>query len=202
MKSVYPYPFSKLIKLLQKLPGIGPKTAERLAFYLIRAPEEEVRSLSCALAELHQKVIFCKRCFNLSEEELCNICKDTTRDNSILCVVATWEDLFAIEASNVFNGKYHILGGLLSPIDGIGPDELNIKKLLDRLAEENVKEIIIATSFNLAGEATATYIQELLKDYPVKVTRLASGIPTGAELGYVDEYTLGKALEGRHLLSL
>ncbi len=186
-----------LINELVKMPGIGPRTAERLAFYVLKIPKEQARLLSDAIVSLKDNVTFCKTCFNLSEDETCRVCSDFTRDTSLICVVEEPKDIIAIEKTHGYKGLYHVLLGALSPLDGIGPDDLKIKELISRIRSASVKEIIIATSSNTEGEATALYLTKLIKPLGVKLTRIAYGIPVGSNLDYTDQATLAKALEGR-----
>ena len=187
----------RLINELKKLPGIGRKTAQRLTFFILSIPKNEAISLARAIVNLKERTKLCKVCFNVSDEEICNICKDERRDISIICVVENSWDVIALEKSNRFKGLYHVLGGALSPIDNIGPDDIRIKELLDRIKNNRVKEVIVATNPNIQGDATAIYISKLLNPLGVKVTRIARGLPVGGDLEYADEVTLGKALEGR-----
>lgn len=191
-----------LIDELGLLPGIGPKGAQRIAFYLLAADPADVRRLSTALVEVIEKVRFCRICGNVAEQEECRICRDTRRDLSVLCVVEEPKDVAAIEKIREFRGRYHVLGGAISPIDGVGPDDLRIKELMTRLADGTVAELILATDPNLEGEATAAYLARLVKDMGLRVTRPASGLPVGGELEYADEVTLGRAFEGRRLLDV
>ncbi len=186
-----------LIDELGRLPGVGPKSAQRIAFYLLQADPVDVRRLVDALTTVKEKVRFCATCGNVSEEELCRICRDPRRDDSLICVVEESKDVIAIEKTREFRGKYHVLGGAISPIEGIGPDNLRIRELMMRLASGEIKELILATDPNLEGEATATYLARLVKGMGFKVTRLASGLPVGGDLEYADEVTLGRAFEGR-----
>ena len=186
-----------LIDALGKLPGIGPKSAQRLAFYFLQTDPISVENLARLLVEVKQKVKSCKTCGAVSETEICNLCNDTRRDQSSICVVEEAKDISAIEKTREFKGRYHVLGGVISPIDGIGPDQLRIKDLIKRVDVEKVQEIIIATNPNLEGEATAAYLVKVLEPAKVLVTRLASGLPVGGELEYADEVTLGRALKGR-----
>jgi recombination protein RecR len=194
----YPPSILKLIKSLSRLPGIGEKTAERLAMHILRAPRNEAEQLSSSIIEVKNKIKLCSLCFGLSDTEICNICSDRTRTSSILCVVEQPADMVAIEKSGAFAGLYHILEGVLSPMNGIGPDNLRIKELISRIAQGEIKEIILATNTNVEGEATAAYIAELVEKYRIKVTRIASGVPIGGDLKYVDQVTLKKAMETRH----
>ena len=186
-----------LIDELGRLPGVGPKSAQRIAFHIIQSDRVDVTRLSEILKTVKERVKFCTTCGNISEEELCRICKDPRRDNSSICVVEESKDVLAIEKTREFKGKYHVLGGAISPIDGIGPENLRIKELMTRLAQTQINEVIIATDPNLEGEATATYLTRLIKPLGVKVSRLASGLPVGGDLEYADEITLGRAFEGR-----
>ena len=186
-----------LIDELGRLPGVGPKSAQRIAFHIIQSDRVDVTRLTEILKTVKERVKFCTTCGNISEEELCRICKDPRRDNSSICVVEESKDVLAIEKTREFKGKYHVLGGAISPIDGIGPENLRIKELMTRLAQTQINEVIIATDPNLEGEATATYLTRLIKPLGVKVSRLASGLPVGGDLEYADEITLGRAFEGR-----
>jgi len=189
-----------LIDELGRLPGIGPKSAQRIAFHLLHADTAEVQKLADLLTEVKAQVKFCSICFNVSAEELCRVCRDARRDRTAICVVEESKDVIAIEKTREFSGRYHVLGGSLSPIDGIGPDDLRVKELLTRLADGVVTEVIIATDPNLEGEATASYLARLLTPIGVTVTRLASGLPVGGDLEYADEVTLGRAFHGRRTL--
>lgn len=186
-----------LIERLGKLPGIGPKSAQRIAFWILEAEKQDIDDLANSIVEAKQKIRFCNICFNVSEEDLCRICRDPRRDLKIICAVEESKDVIAIEKTREFKGKYHVLGGAISPIDGIGPENLRIRELMQRLAETQIAEVIIATDPNLEGEATATYLTRLIKPIGVKVSRLASGLPVGGDLEYADEVTLGRAFEGR-----
>jgi recombination protein RecR len=199
---VYEGVVQDLIDELGRLPGVGPKSAQRIAFYLLAADPADVRRLVHALTEVKDKVQFCGVCGNVSEQSECRICRDPRRDGSVLCVVEESKDVVAVERTREFRGRYHVLGGAISPIEGIGPDDLRVKELLTRLASDEVAEIIIATDPNLEGEATATYLARLLKPMGLRVTRLASGLPVGGDLEYADEVTLGRAFEGRRLLDV
>ena len=198
--SYYPASIQNLIKNISRLPGIGEKTAERLAMHILRAPRREVEQLSGSLREIKDKVRLCSMCFALSDTDVCNICTDRTRTSSILCVVEQPADMVAIEKSGSFSGLYHILQGVLSPMNGIGPDKIRIKELIARIAQGQVKEVVLATSTNVEGEATANYIAERLENYGVKATRIATGVPMGGDLKYVDQVTLKKAMESRHTI--
>lgn len=193
----YPASVILLIRHLSALPGIGPKTAERLALYLLKAPGEEVRSLAQSILTVKDRVRLCSRCFALSEGNLCPVCRDPERDAHFLCVVERPADMMAVEASGAFKGLYHILQGVLSPMDGIGPDDIRIRELISRIRTEEIREVILATGTAVEGEATAAYIAEILEKYPVRVTRIASGIPMGGDLKYIDQVTLRRALESR-----
>jgi recombination protein RecR len=186
-----------LIERLGKLPGIGPKSAQRIAFWILEAEKQDIDDLANSIVEAKQKIRFCNICFNVSEEDLCRICRDPRRDLKIICAVEESKDVIAIERTREFKGWYHVLGGAISPIDGVGPDDLRIKELLKRLADGVVVEVIVATDPNLEGEATATYLTRLLLPMGVSVSRLASGLPVGGDLEYADEVTLGRAFEGR-----
>ncbi|MBW1698715.1 MAG: recombination protein RecR [Deltaproteobacteria bacterium] len=195
--SYYPSTIRRLIKNFSRLPGIGEKTAERLAMHIIRAPQKEVQSLSQSLLETKEKVRLCRQCFALSDEELCDICKNPSRDDTLICVVEQPADMVAIERSGAFSGRYHILQGVLSPLDGVGPADIRINELISRVKTAAVKEVVIATSTTVEGEATASYIAQKLETLAVKVTRIASGVPMGGDLQYVDSVTLQKAMESR-----
>jgi len=189
-----------VIDELGRLPGIGPKSAQRLAFHLMKLPAEDVSRLTVAIDEMKSRVRFCERCFNVAEAELCPVCVDDRRDTSTLCVVEEPRDVVAVERTGGFAGRYHVLGGAISPIEGIGPDQLRVRELLSRLKEEGVSEVILATNPNIEGEATAMYLARLLEPLGVEVTKIASGLPVGGDLEYADELTLGRALEGRRKL--
>jgi recombination protein RecR len=199
---VYEGVVQNLIDELGRLPGVGPKSAQRIAFYLLAAPPADVKRLADALVEVKQRVRFCRVCGNVAEDEECRICRDTRRDSQIICVVEEPKDVVAIEKTREFRGRYHVLGGAISPIEGVGPDDLRVKELMRRLADGQVTEIILATDPNLEGEATATYLARLVKPMGITVTRLASGLPVGGDLEYADEVTLGRAFEGRRLLDV
>lgn len=186
-----------LIDELGRLPGVGPKSAQRIAFHVLQADPEEVQRLADVLTVVKQKVKFCTICFNVSEDEQCRICRDPRRDPSLLCVVEEYKDVVAIERTREFRGRYHVLGGAISPIDGIGPEQLHVRELMMRLADGTVTEVILATDPNLEGEATATYLTRMLAPLGMRVTRLASGLPVGGDLEYADEVTLGRAFAGR-----
>ena len=186
-----------LIDELGRLPGVGPKGAQRIAFHLLQTEEADVRRLAEVLIEVKARVKFCSICFNVSEDDQCRICRDPRRDQTVLCVVEEYKDVVAIERTREFKGRYHVLGGAISPIDGIGPEQLRVRELMMRLSDGTVTELILATDPNLEGEATATYLTRMLKDLDLTVTRLASGLPVGGDLEYADEVTLGRALAGR-----
>ena len=194
---MYATPLRELIDQLNKLPGIGPKSAQRLAFYLLKGNREDAEGLAQAIIRLKDKVKFCPVCYNVTDEPLCEYCADARRDDSMIVVVEEPRDIVAMERTGEFQGCYHVLGAAISPIDGIGPEDLRIKELLKRLEDGKVKEIIIATNPNLEGEATAMYLTKLIRPLNIKVTRLASGLPVGGDLEYADEVTLGSALRGR-----
>jgi recombination protein RecR len=194
---VYEGVVQDLIDELGRLPGVGPKSAQRIAFHLLQAEEPDVRRLAEVLIEVKARVKFCAVCFNVSEDELCRICRDPRRDQTMLCVVEEYKDVVAIERTREFKGRYHVLGGAISPIDGIGPEQLRVRELMMRLSDGTVTELILATDPNLEGEATATYLTRMLKDLDLTVTRLASGLPVGGDLEYADEVTLGRAMAGR-----
>lgn len=189
--------FERLIGALKRLPGVGPKQAERFAIHLLRAPRTEVETLVEALREAKAAMRLCVRCFDFADREVCKICSDPARDASILCVVEETQDLAAIDRSRSFNGLYHVLHGSLSPLDGIGPERLKAKELVERVKAGGVKEIVLATDPDTEGEATALYLAQILKPFPVKVTRIAHGVPLGGDLDYLDERTLSYALSGR-----
>ena len=201
MTSTLIEPVARLIESFSRLPGIGPKTAQRLTYHLLRAPETEARTLAAALVDVRDKVVFCDRCFNISDEPLCPICRDPARDGSRLCVVEEPLDVLALERTAEFRGVYHVLHGAISPIDGIGPDRLRIRELLDRVDEAAAAspftEVILATNPTLEGEATAMYLAERLEDVVGVVSRIARGLPVGGDLEYADEVTLIRALQGR-----
>jgi recombination protein RecR len=199
---LYEGPVQDLIDELGRLPGVGPKGAQRIAFYLLAADPTDVRRLVSALTEVKDKVRFCTICGNVSEEEQCRVCRDPRRDLSVICVVEEPKDVVAIERTREFRGRYHVLGGAISPIEGVGPDDLRIRELMTRLADGTVTELILATDPNLEGEATATYLARLVKPMDLTVTRLASGLPVGGDLEYADEVTLGRAFEGRRALEV
>lgn len=195
--SVYEGPIQDLIEELGRLPGIGPKSAQRLAFHLLQVDIADAERLANAIRAVKQRVRFCRRCFNVSEMEECRICRDARRDPTVLCVVEEPRDVLAIEKTNEFRGRYHVLGGAISPIDGVGPDQLRIRELMVRIGDEDVAEVVLATNPNIEGEATASYVSRLLKSMEVSVSRIASGLPVGGDLEYADEVTLGRAFAGR-----
>ncbi|MGQ0507026.1 MAG: recombination mediator RecR [Myxococcaceae bacterium] len=195
-----PDPLNRLVAQLAKLPGIGEKTAQRLAFHILRAPDGYARDLSVAIQEVVEKVRLCNRCFSLTDGELCGYCKDTRREDRTLCVVEGVADLLAVEKTREFKGRYHVLHGVLSPLEGIGPDQLRIRELLARLGEGNIEEVILATNPDLEGEATALYLTRLLKPMGLKVSRIAQGLPLGGDLEFADQATLARALSGRREL--
>ena len=191
----------ELIDELGRLPGVGPKSAQRIAFYLLQADEDQAKRLAEVLTEVKERVRFCEQCGNVAEAELCNICRDPRRSKASICVVEESKDVQAIERTREFKGLYNVLGGAISPIEGIGPDNLRIKELVSRLADPDIKEVIIATDPNLEGEATATYLTRMLSPMGITISRLASGLPVGGDLEYADEITLGRAFEGRRTVS-
>lgn len=194
---MYAGPVQTLIDELGRLPGIGPKSAQRIAFHLLKLPAEDAARLARAIEEAKAKVTFCTRCYNVSEGSECSICSDPRRDATVVCVVEEPRDIVAVEKTGEFKGRYHVLQGAISPIEGIGPEQLRVKELLIRLEPEGVTEVILATNPNIEGEATAMYLARLLKPLGFRVTRIASGLPVGGDLEYADEVTLGRALEGR-----
>ena len=198
--SYYPKSVRNLIRNLSRLPGIGEKTAERLTMHIIRAPRKEIEALAQSISEIKEKVRLCSRCFALSDAADCDICGNPARNESLLCVVEQPADMVAIEKSGAYCGRYHILQGVLSPMNGVGPNDIRIRELLDRVKEGAVKEVVLATSTSVEGEATADYLAQRLASLPVKVTRIASGVPMGGDLQYVDPVTLQRALETRHAL--
>ena len=194
---LYTPPIARLVEELCKLPGVGQKTAQRLAFHLLRVPAEEAFSLAEAIVDAREKVTFCTRCFNFAQGDLCEYCADTRRDPTLVCVVERPQDIVSVERTGEFRGLYHVLGGAISPIDGIGPDELKVRELLERVRKDGIQEVIVATNPRVEGEATAVYLANILKSLGVRATRIASGLPVGGDLEYADEVTLGRALEGR-----
>jgi len=195
--SAYAAPVQDLIDELGRLPGVGPKSAQRIAFHLLKLPKEDALRLARAITEVKDRVAFCRRCFNVCEGDECTICLDTRRDPTVVCVVEEPRDIVAVEKTGEFAGRYHVLQGAISPIEGVGPDQLRVKELLARLEPEGVAEVILCTNPNIEGEATAMYLSRLLQPLGLTVTRIASGLPVGGDLEYADELTLGRALEGR-----
>ena len=196
----YARPLARLIGELEKLPGIGPKSALRLAFHLLRAPQDEVEALAQAIREVKERVVACRVCFNFAEEELCPICRDARRDHGLLCVVAEPRDLMALERTHEYRGVYHVLGGVISPMEGIGPEHLRMRELVERIQTGEVREVILATNPTAEGDATALYVAWLLKPLGVTVSKIAFGLPVGGDLDYADQATLVRALEGRRPL--
>lgn len=194
---IYPKAIATLIEQFQKFPSVGPKSAQRMAFYLLRMPLSEVQKFAKSMVEAKENTRTCEICFNLSSSSPCEICSSERRDRSTICVVAETKDLIAIEKTNEYNGLYHVLQGLISPMDGIGADDIRIKELLNRLTDEGVKEVILALSPSVEGEATSLYLSKLIKPFGIKISRIAFGIPVGADLEYADEITIARALEGR-----
>jgi recombination protein RecR len=201
MSNIYEGIVQDLIDELAKLPGVGPKGATRIAFHLLATDSSDVTRLATVLAEVKDKIKFCRTCYNVAQDDLCRICADTRRDDTAICVVEEPKDVLAVERTREFRGRYHVLGGAISPIDGVGPDDLRVTELMTRLADGAIVEIILATDPNLEGEATATYLTRLISPLGIKVTRLASGLPVGGDLEYADEVTLGRAFEGRRQVS-
>ena len=197
MASVYTPPVQTLIDELGRLPGVGPKSAQRIAFHLLKLPAADVERLASAIHDAKERVRFCERCFNVAESTLCPICSDGRRDAKILCVVEESRDIVALERTGEFRGRYHVLLGCMNPLEGIGPEQLKIRELVDRLKDEPIEEIVICTNPNTEGEVTAMYLARLLEPLGLRVTRLASGLPVGGDLEYADELTLGRAFEGR-----
>ncbi|GAA3410102.1 recombination mediator RecR [Paenibacillus hodogayensis] len=197
----YPEPIAKLIDAFSRLPGVGPKTAGRLAFHVLRMKEDDVLDFAKSLVSVKRNLHYCSVCCNITDVDPCRICQDKTRDGSVICVVQEPKDLVALERMKDFHGYYHVLHGAISPMEGIGPDEIRIAELLKRLSDEKVQELILATNPNIEGESTAMYLSRLVKPFGLKVTRIAHGLPVGGDLEYADEVTLSKALEGRRELS-
>ncbi len=193
----YPEPVARLIEALQRLPGIGPKTAQRLTFFMLKRPIDEVRELADSLLAVKERIVSCSTCFNVTEQDPCRICSDPARDTGLLCVVEEPNDLLAMERTGEFKGRYHVLLGALSPLEGIGPDDLKVRELLARLDAGGASEVILATNPNVEGEATALYLAKLMRPLGVRITRIARGLPVGGDLEYADQVTLSKALEGR-----
>ena len=200
MAHTYTPPVQALIDELGRLPGIGPKSAQRIAFHLLKVSEDDANRLASAIRDAKARVRFCERCFNVSESELCGYCSDDRRDSSIICVVEESRDIVAVEKTGEYRGRYHVLLGAMSPLEGIGPEQLKIRELLNRLGPEGVEEVIVCTNPNTEGEVTAMYLARILKPLGLKVTRIASGLPVGGDLEYADELTLGRALEGRRAI--
>jgi recombination protein RecR len=198
--AAHPPAVARLIEALERLPGIGPKTAQRLAFHLLKQPAAQVRDLADALVEVKTHVVHCSACFNVTEADPCRICGDPGRDAALLCVVEEPNDLMAMERTGEYRGRYHVLLGALSPLDGIGPDELKVRELLARVEANHVREVILATNPNVEGDATALYLAKLLRPLGLRVTRIARGLPVGGDLEYADEVTLSRALEGRRVM--
>ena len=197
---MYAPPVQSLIDELGRLPGVGPKSAQRIAFHLLKLPDEDVFRLARSISEAKERVSFCRRCFNVCEGEQCGICLDPRRDTTLVCVVEEPRDVVAVEKTGEFRGRYHVLQGAISPLDGIGPDQIRVRELLTRLGDEEIAEVILCTNPNIEGEATAMYLARLLKPLGIRTTRIASGLPVGGDLEYADELTLGRALEGRRVL--
>jgi recombination protein RecR len=202
---MYEGPIQDLIEELGRLPGVGPKSAQRLAFHLLTVDRRDAERLANAIVAVKDRVRFCDRCSNVSEQEECRICRDARRDTTVLCIVEEPRDLMAIEKTGEFRGRYHVLGGAISPIDGVGPDQLNVQQLVARLGAEDISEVVLATNPNIEGEATASYLARMLKSMssaaqPIRVSRIASGLPVGGDLEYADEVTLGRAFAGRRAL--
>jgi recombination protein RecR len=196
VQDAYPESLDRVIRAFSRLPGIGPKTAQRLAFYLVKSPSGELEELLRALEDMRRKIRFCKRCGFFSEEDLCRICQDASRDAHILCVVERPQDVFALERAG-FRGRYHVLQGVLSPLSGIGPEDIRIPQLFERIQKEHIEEVILALNPSVDGEATALFLAQKLSAFPVKVTLIARGLPSGGDLEFADEVTLAQALEGR-----
>jgi recombination protein RecR len=194
---MYEGPIQELIDELARLPGVGPKSAQRLAFWLVKATPEDAKRLAASIVQAKDRIAFCRECGNVADGDLCRVCRDESRDRTLLCVVEEPKDAATIEKASLHKGRYHILGGAISPLDGIGPDDLRVQELLDRVERDHVTEVILATNPNLEGNATAMYVAALLKPAGIRVTRLASGLPVGGDLEYADEVTLSQALEGR-----
>ncbi len=196
----YTKPLAQLIEFFQKFPGIGPKSAQRMAFHLLKMPMHEVERFSQVMVSAKENIHYCNICFNMSASNPCEICSDSKRDKSVICVVAETKDLIAIEKTREYKGVYHVLQGTLSPLDGIGVEDIRIKELLTRAADENIQEVILALSPSVEGEATSMYITKLLKPFNIKISRIAFGLPIGSDLEYADEITLAKAIEGRRII--
>ncbi len=196
----YTKPLAQLIEFFQKFPGIGPKSAQRMAFHLLKMPAAEVEKFSKILVEAKENIHYCNICFNMSANNPCEICSDDRRDKSVICVVAETKDLIAIEKTREYKGLYHVLQGMLSPLDGIGVEDIRIKELLTRITDTNIEEVILALSPSVEGEATSMYISKLLKPFNIKISRIAFGLPVGSDLEFADEITLAKAIEGRRII--
>jgi recombination protein RecR len=194
----YEVPVQNLIDELGRLPGIGPKSAQRIAFYMLKMPREDAERLAQAVHDVKERISWCRRCYNIAGGELCVICRDERRENTVVCVVEEPRDIIAIERTAEFRGRYHVLQGAISPIEGIGPEQLRVRELVQRIGDEGINEVILATNPNIEGEATALYLANLLKPVGLTITRIASGLPVGGDLEYADEVTLGRALAGRH----
>jgi recombination protein RecR len=199
---VFSGPLSDLVEELSRLPGVGPKTAQRLAFHILKSEPADARRLAQAIVETKERIRFCSKCFNVTTEELCEYCSDSRRDSQMVCVVEEAHDIVAIEKTAEFRGLYHVLGGAISPMDGVGPDDLHMSELLERISADGITEVIVATNQNVEGDATAMYLARLIGPLGVEVTRIASGLPVGGDLEYADEVTLGRALEGRRRLEV
>jgi recombination protein RecR len=197
----YPEPVARLIEALQRLPGIGPKTAQRLTFFMLKRPADEVRELADSLVGVKERIVSCSTCFNITDQDPCRLCSDPARDSGLLCVVEEPNDLLAMERTGEFKGRYHVLQGALSPLEGIGPDDIKVRELLARLDAGGASEVILATNPNVEGEATALYLAKLLRPLGLRITRIARGLPVGGDLEYADQVTLSKALEGRREIS-
>ncbi|WCO67354.1 recombination mediator RecR [Iamia majanohamensis] len=195
--AVYTGPVQDLVDELGKLPGIGPKSAQRIAFHLLKLPRDDAQRLASAITEAKARVSWCERCFNVASSTYCDICADERRDGSVICVVEEPRDVVAVEKTHEYRGRYHVLGGAMNPLEGIGADQLRMKELFARIGSEEITEVILCTNPNVEGEATAMYLARMLKDMPLTVSRIASGVPVGGDLEYADELTLGRALEGR-----
>ena len=200
MAHTYTPPVQALIDELGRLPGIGPKSAQRIAFHLLKVSDDDANRLAAAIRDAKARVRFCERCFNVSESDLCGYCSDDRRDSSIICVVEESRDIVAVEKTGEYRGRYHVLLGAMSPLEGVGPEQLKIRELLNRLGPEGVEEVIVCTNPNTEGEVTAMYLARILKPLGLRVTRIASGLPVGGDLEYADELTLGRALEGRRAI--
>lgn len=196
----YTLPLARLIEEFQKLPGIGPKSAQRLAFHVLKQSHEDVRTFSDALLEARDKIGYCQRCYNLSAQSVCELCSQHGRKQNVLCIVSEPKDLYALERTNEFKGFYHVLQGLISPLEGIGPEELKIKELISRLADPGVEEVILALPPSIEGDTTSLYLSRLIKPIGIKLTRIAFGLPVGADLEYADSMTITRALQGRQLV--